>query len=97
MFEVRTMITDIVWTDDSKLLQESNSTVRQQRRAPNHVLISFNKRRRLASKGLVNLSGVGDANTGSPALRAEMLSATLRHTCTYDNVSHYRNRIYEGL
>jgi len=32
------MITDIVWTDDSKLLQESNITARQPRRG--HIMLS---------------------------------------------------------
>ena len=41
MFETVTdavLITYIVWTDDCKLLQESNLTVRQPRRAPHHVI-----------------------------------------------------------
>ena len=32
------LITDIVRTDDSKLLQESNLTARQPRREPHHVM-----------------------------------------------------------
>jgi len=32
------MITDIVWVDDSKLIQESNVTARQLRRSPHHVM-----------------------------------------------------------
>src|SRR6218665_1834248 len=44
--------------DDSKLLQESNLTARQASRAPHRVIhTNFNKRRRLASEGLVSLMG----------------------------------------
>jgi len=32
------MITDIVWTDDSQLLQESNLTARQLCRVPHHII-----------------------------------------------------------
>src|SRR6218665_1698883 len=44
--------------DDSKLLNESNSTARQPCRVPIMIYISFNKRRRLANGGLVNLTGM---------------------------------------
>jgi len=36
---------------------ESNVIARQPRRAPHQVIISFSKHRRLASEGLVNLTG----------------------------------------
>ena len=52
------MITDIVWTDDRKLLQESNLTARQPRRVPIMLYNSFNKCL-LANRGLVNLTGGG--------------------------------------
>ena len=53
------MITNIVWTDNNKLLQESYLTARRQRRAPHRVIgyITFNYQRLLAREGLVNLTG----------------------------------------
>ena len=45
------MITDIVWTDDRKLLQGNYYL-----KAPITLHISLQKRRRLASEGLVNLT-----------------------------------------
>jgi len=36
--QMQKRITDIVWTDDSRLLQESNLTARQLRRVPLHVI-----------------------------------------------------------
>ena len=55
------MITSIhvVWKDDIKLLQESNLTARQPRRAPITLymyLILFNQSHRLEKEGLVNLT-----------------------------------------
>jgi len=37
----RRMFTGKVWTDGSRLLQESNLAVRQPRRAPHHVMQSI--------------------------------------------------------
>jgi len=34
----RKMYASLVWMDDSTLLQESNSTTRQPRRAPHHII-----------------------------------------------------------
>jgi len=70
-------ITDIVWMDDHKLLQELNLTARQPCRAPIMLHILFNKRRHLASEGLVNLTGMWGVNSGLPAPHAKMLSTTL--------------------
>src|SRR6218665_2068251 len=50
------MITGIIWTDDSKLLQVSNLTAWQVRTAPITLYIQFNQRRRPANEGLVNLT-----------------------------------------
>jgi len=66
----RSMFTSTVWTDDSELLQESNLTARQPRRALITLSISVNKRRRLAIEALVNFVGIPilrplrDANSG---------------------------------
>jgi len=51
--------------EDQKLLQESNLTARQPCRACITLYISFNKRRLLANEGLVNLTGIWDANLDS--------------------------------
>jgi len=53
------MITDIVWTDDSKSSLESNLTAKQSSHAERHITlyISINKRRRLENEGLVNITG----------------------------------------
>jgi len=43
-----------------------------------HVTISFNKRRRLASKGLVNLTGIRGANSGTPGRAPRCCYTTVR-------------------
>src|SRR6218665_3034473 len=60
--------------DDSKLLQEA----RQPRRARRHITlyISFNKRRRLSSEGLVSVMGIIRARIPR-APRAKMLSTSV--------------------
>ena len=64
----------IVWTDDSKLLQESNLTARHPRgyRVTLYIL-SFDKRCRLAREGLANSTGIRGANSGLSAPRCHPL------------------------
>jgi len=53
------MITNIVWSDDRKFLQESNVTARQPRRVSIRLYICILFRQRcLAKKELVNLTGI---------------------------------------
>jgi len=52
---------------DSKLLQESNLTARQARRAPIMLYISFHKCRRLAKEGLLNITEDMECKLGLPA------------------------------
>ena len=67
----------IVLTDNHKLLLKWHWTVRQPRRAPITLYI-FNKRRRLANEGLVNLIGDTVRELGSPLPRACVLPIILR-------------------
>ena len=69
------MFTITVWTDDHKLLQEWNLTVRQPRRAPITLYISFIKRHPLMNEGLVNHVGDAGSECGSNAPHASTLRA----------------------
>ena len=74
----RIIIIDIVWTDDTKLPQESNLT--QGSHAEHHIPLysSFNKHRRLASERLDNLRGSHGRELVSASSARQDVTTTLR-------------------